>query len=207
MLRSAKRHNNSNIYFGLIYFICVILYSLVTFMDYFNRPVIETYSIIPSLNTMPISIDVSLRCSSKWPCSSCSGNWSSSGWICENGTVVPPTITEKYDRTKPGYCDGIASNASIWPTAESTNFSVTSCYSADFNDGILIRVPFTGTYAAGSSPRMFVVVTKQGSDLYYEQQLEPAQRKSVFLGQTVNKHYNDPTSYDTYDKDFDLHKF
>jgi hypothetical protein len=197
MVRSAKNFDKSNIYFGIFYFICVLLYAIFIFYEYFQRPEIETYTMIPSLKTNPIDIDISLKCSAKWPCSACStGSWGT-GWTCVNGTVLYPSVSETYQLTRGDYCQDISSSTSIWPTTQTSNFSLTACYSTSFEDGILIHVPFTGAYGTSTSPRMVITLTKPGSDLYYQQSLEPSQRKSVFLGQTVYEHYKKPTTTET----------
>ena len=196
VVRSYNNYTRANVLFGAMYFIVILLYSAVTFINYFHRPVIETFSTIPSIHTNPIQVDVSLQCSELWPCSSCIGTWSPD-WDC-NGTLLVPTVSETYLSTPQGYCSDISSTDTVQPSPIAKNFTLTACYSRDFSDGILIQVPFSSSYAASNNPRMVITITRKGSDMFYQQFLEPAQRKSVFLGQTLNKHYKDPTTTDTY---------
>ena len=110
-------------------------------------------------------------------------------------------MQESYVNTRAGYCTGIASETTLHPSTSSgttaTRLNLTACYSTDFADGIVISVPFSAAYAEANAPRMIVGITSPLSpDLFYEQHLEPAQRKSVFLGQT-NYYNNIDDSEDT----------
>lgn len=149
---------------------------------------------IPSYRAPSIPIHVSLSCDpSGWGCTTCNGTWVQPGWNCANGTIAFASVQESYVSTREGYCTGISSQTTLHPSTSSlanpTRLNLTACYSTDFADGILINVPFSAGYAEDHSPRMVVSITSPVSpDLFYEQHLEPAQRKSVFLGQT--NYYN-----------------
>ena len=154
-----------------------------------HRPIIESYSMVPSYSAPTIPIHVSLSCDPVgWACTACNGTWVQPGWNCENGSISFSSVQESYESTEHGYCEGVASETTLHPNTSSptqpTRLNLTACYSADFHDGILIRVPFSSGYAEAGAPRMVVTLTSPASDLFYQQHLEPAQRKSVFLGQT-----------------------
>jgi hypothetical protein len=149
--------------------------------------------LVPSYNAPAIPIEVTLRClPNAWGCASCNGTWQQPGWGCLNGSIAFSSVQETYLQTTPGYCEGVASSAVLHPSASSQAnpavLNLTVCYSTAFQDGILISVPFSAGYAQDDAPRMVATITSPSSDLFYEQYLEPAQRKSVFLGQT--NYYN-----------------
>jgi hypothetical protein len=188
MVRAPKNYNPANKYFGTVYFLGVVLFGFYAFYEFFTRPVIETYSLRPSFSVSSIPVDVTVHCSNTWKCSVCddADGWSD-GWICANGTITWTSISQQYDNTKAGYCEEADYSESItgsMSAATPSTTSLTACYSTAFADGILIHVPFAEAYSEGST-RLIITITSPGTELFYEQELEPAQRKSVFLGQTL----------------------
>lgn len=186
MVRAPKNYNPANKYFGMLYFIGVILFAMYAIYNFMSRPVIESYSIAPSNTVDPIPVHIRMHCSANWRCSTCSTVWGTD-WSCENGEAAWTTVSQQYLSTKEGYCQESSVHnvirTNLGPDIPS-EFTFSSCYSTAFTDGILIRVPFSEAYAT-SETRMVITITSPESDMFYEQELEPAQRKSVFLGQTI----------------------
>ena len=186
MVRAPKNYNPANKYFGLLYFLGVLAFAGYAFYEFFNRPVIETYSITPSTDVAPIPIHVNMHCSNNWKCTLCDGTWGA-GWKCADGNITWTSVSETYESTKPGYCNipnSVVHISGSMNAQTPTRLDLTACYSTAFTDGILIHVPFSEEYASGGS-RLIVTITSPSSELFYQQELEPAQRKSVFIGQTI----------------------
>mmetsp|Transcript_23799 Transcript_23799/g.40525 ORF Transcript_23799/g.40525 Transcript_23799/m.40525 type:complete len:283 (+) Transcript_23799:131-979(+) len=188
MVRAPKHFHTANIYCGLLYFTLIFLFAASAFYQFFTRPAIESYSMVPSHTAPPVPVHVSLSCTpGGWSCAACNGTLQPD-LSCEGGNITFTTVQESYLNTRRGYCDNIASASTLHPNTSTidhpTHLNLTACYSVDFDDGILISVPFSAGYAEESPPRMVVTLTSPDTDLFYQQHLEPAQRKSIFLGQT-----------------------
>ena len=186
MIRAPKNYNPANKYFGCLYFLGVILFSAFAFYEFLTRPVIESYSITPSNKVSPIPVRVTMHCSENFACGACDASWGTD-WACEGGNVTWTTVSQQFKDTHRGYCvvDPLYEPVPGPMKADApTAIDLTACYSTNFTDGILIHVPFTQEYATANT-RLVVTVTSPGSELFYEQELEPAQKKSVFLGQTI----------------------
>lgn len=66
------------------------------------------------------------------------------------------------------------------------DYERTVCYSSTYSDGLDITIPFDSDSTYGSSGIIYSVeVTSDDSDMYIAIDMEPHQRKTIFLGQNI----------------------
>ena len=125
--------------------------------------------------TIPVVIDV--RCSTAWGCSD--------GW----GQPRPTTFAT-LSRT---HLDSHACAGSEESTLDQEfapgRMETTLCYSPDYADGVDIAIPFDelAVYGDTTAPRLEVTLTSPRSDMYLRLDVEPQQRKTVFIGQFLKE--------------------
>jgi len=222
--------SNTNM-FKMLIFSCILgVFTIMAFISFANRPVIETFSLLPMSAVPPQSITLSIVCSHNWACYheswlDADGVWQWNGTVSVTQTFSGDALAacgENRAHTIPGsgnpktemqFMPGGGSSESYSGRSlmghvsacghrralmEHTSSEYSSdhpceeamqlCYSPSSTEGIRISVPgFTtggcGYGDASCSPALKIIVgTAAASGMRIEIDLEPHQRKAIYVG-------------------------
>ena len=124
----------------------------------------------------------------------CSGAWSCyDGWGKARRTSFVE-ITHAYAATDE--CPGGAA-ATVTGAHAAHAFDAVICYSPDYYDGLDVAIPFDedATYGDEAAPVLSVTITSPSSAMVVSLDMEPSQRKTVFVGQELRaKHARGTTA-------------
>lgn len=150
-------------------FVCVI----AVIIAYANRDAIEEWRLqsqddsdVPS-----IPIVVATECSSSW---GCYDNWGSShpSFVHVRHAYSTIAAQKKCDHN---FNDTIASRNAR------AQFSSRICYSSVYRDGLDIDIPFDAALTYGANQALSVTITSPSSKLFVSVDVEPSQRKTIFI--------------------------
>lgn len=122
----------------------------------------------------PVNLNVTMSCSGSFRC----GNWTklSPGHWQENRS---PSVIQNW-QSQTSSC---AKNAGTVHISDEGSFVAEVCYSPIYDDGIILKIPFTTTYSSNT----FLMVAVSGENgMYGTVKLEPTQMKTLFISQTIS---------------------
>ena len=169
----------TDLVFGGLWFGCLVIFAAVVISDFLGRESVTATRLARSSDgdVPAIPVDVALACSTPWGCYD--------GWGQERPTDFV-TVTHAYAATDK--CAGDDARTVTDRSAEAA-FEFELCYSPSYGDGVDVTIPFDEetVYGDEGSPVLSVTITSPRSTMYVELDVEPGQRKTVFVGQTLKE--------------------
>ena len=171
----------TDLVFGGLWFGCLAIFAAVVISDFLGRESVTATRLARSSDgdVPAIPVDVALACSTPWGCYD--------GWGRERPTQFV-TVTHAYAATDK--CAGDDARTVTDRSAEAA-FEFELCYSPSYGDGVDVTIPFDEETVYGDegvfAPVLSVTITSPRSTMYVELDVEPGQRKTVFVGQTLKE--------------------
>ena len=158
----------------------IAIFAGLTIVDFLGRESMESVQLVRmsrrDVPVVPVVIEV--RCSTAWGCSD--------GWGQPRPTQFA-TIRRTY--AEPHACASDDYEMTLSESFAPGRLASTLCYSPDYADGLDISIPFDelAVYGDTAAPRLEVTLTSPRSDMYLRLDVEPQQRKTVFVGQFLKE--------------------
>lgn len=171
----------TDLVFGGLWFGCLVIFAAVVISDFLGRESVTATRLARSSDgdVPAIPVDVAFACSTPWGCYD--------GWGQERPTQFV-TVTHAYAATDKCAADDFRTVADRGAEAA---FEFELCYSPSYGDGVDVTIPFDEETVYGDegvfAPVLSVTITSPRSTMYVELDVEPGQRKTVFVGQTLKE--------------------
>mmetsp|Transcript_6628 Transcript_6628/g.11113 ORF Transcript_6628/g.11113 Transcript_6628/m.11113 type:complete len:355 (+) Transcript_6628:102-1166(+) len=180
-VRNAAKFSEANISFGLLFYCALILFWAYITYDYVTAKPSTTYNIKPSQDMDPVTINLSLKCTSNWGCY----NWTDTSTdppLMED-SWEPIRLVGTYDYVNTKHCPYTNFEEEVRSPFAASNLTFTVCYSSSFNDGVSLWVPFAGEYGSGVVLQLTLTGPQYENEMRFEFEVEPQQKKIIFLSQ------------------------
>ena len=205
-IHDPSSHSKINIAFTLIFYSAVCVYTVFASIAYVHRPEQTTFSLRETSKLPLQNIRVDMKCSTAWGCLKNATKGSSGPWKWDGA----PWLRAQYSAVEEG-----TDRVDVGKKWTPKNFTkVPLAYSPKLDDGILIKVPFTPTtssncneYGSSCMPVMKFDIKVSDRDemgpMHIRMDLEPHQRKAVYIGVVVREHEDEstPTRYELFNQD------
>ena len=156
-----------------LYWCVVLAYGAFATMAYFNREAHQSWRLESQAHDEVPRIALTLQ-------TACSPTM----WSCAE-TASSITLRERYATRAALKKCGPGSGSRERPTED---FTTVLCYSEAYDDGLDITVPFDKANTYGGASAFFTVtLTSPDSDLFLSVDVEPFQRKTIFLSQWLKE--------------------
>jgi hypothetical protein len=182
-IRAPKLFDDINIYFAVIYYAGLALYTVYAILQFYATPPVTTNTMAAQSTLQPVYLNISITCSAQYAC----GNWT-----LVNGNYVEPvpiTFTQTWSHGANIASACTQNNGLITAYPSDIGYILLPvCYSSSIFDGIFINMPFTSTYTS-STPYASVLLTGNTefytNDMYNMVTMAAPQSKIAFFSQTV----------------------
>jgi len=165
-----------NIYFAVIYFVCLILFTVYTFIAFATQSPSDKSAMVLATTLNPLIINITTTCSIPYQC----GIWKKN----PDGSMTltnPMTISSRWNSVQQNSpCFG--TSATISQTQNQMSAIITVCYSPSPNDGVVLTIPFNST-AAVLTVNVISPSNQYTNSLYEQLPINALQWKTVFLSQ------------------------
>lgn len=199
---NSEGFNNISVLLNIVFRMSVVAYFIYATLIYLgpNNASVK-YSLQPSYDMNPIAIKITTSCNSNWGCYNWTNlpvaSWTNSSLYKDWDGIL---VTSTYTNVNKKYCK--SSNSSTWiRTSKSISaMEYEVCYSSNFNDGILLSIPFSDGYMSGQQLTVDVagVDAAYSNKMQFQMQMDPTQNKIVYLSQVKAVVPDKPDTYEPY---------
>lgn len=174
-VREVKGNPEIDVLCTMTYIMILLAYTAVSIVSYIYRERIEDWQLMPAgRREVPrVRLHLEAECTTNWGCTSF---WNSSRaeWPQIDERYVSQRAAEKCQRNQ---------TVIVRSTKSIVQVDVELCYSALYDDGVNIVIPFDSDY--GDDIAYHFEITSPDSSLFLDLPVEPGQRKTAFFSQNL----------------------